>query len=354
MFENYFRGFDRPALYVGHKFRYDIYSVFDAYVEQVGQNRVNVMIAAYPAGLVLSEIREILNDIADFDFTELAVSYGFEDIVGRDKFADERSDAHVSDFLNEILIGRNEFGREGERVSYGYIVDNSVEIILFLLIGILFGKIEDMIEEIVNVYGKKFSQGRVNLVTVGIFPHFRGGIVIEPEESVNVIADHMIDIYRRVVSRHEEVISKAVIFFRENEIENTLNNAVYARFQKVGYTDAERKTVTVFQNVNFFAVIVTRFRYGNEFHIENGSEKFAERKVAVNGFDKVFDIHFAVNKVENEIYVYFVFGVEYGIEQARKLFERSERVLAVDYIGYVRSERFAEIEIADSVDKILS
>ena len=157
MFENYFRGFDRSALYVGHKFRRDIYSVFDADVEQVGQNRVNIMVAAYPAVFVLSEIGEILNDIADFDFTELAVSYGFENIVRSDEFADKGSHAHVSDFLNEIFIGRNEFVREGKNVSYGYIVDNSIEIVFLFLIGIRFRQIEDVIEKIIYVYGKKFS-----------------------------------------------------------------------------------------------------------------------------------------------------------------------------------------------------
>ena len=120
-----------------------------------------------------------------------------------------------------------------------------------------------MIEKVIDVYGKEFAERQVKIVAVCVRPYLQRYVIIEAREGVNVIADHMVDVYRRVVSRHEEVISKAVILFVEKEIENALDNAVNARFQKVGYTYTERKTVAVLQRVNLFAVIVTRFRRGH-------------------------------------------------------------------------------------------
>ena len=73
MLENYFRSFNYSALDVGHKLVRDVYSVDNAYVEQVGQDRENILAAAYPAVSVLCEVGKILDDIADFDYAELAV-----------------------------------------------------------------------------------------------------------------------------------------------------------------------------------------------------------------------------------------------------------------------------------------
>ena len=207
-----FRGFDYSALDVACKLRNDIDCVFHADIEQVGQNRVNIVVAAYPAVFVLSEGCEILNDIARFDFAEFAVSDRFEDIFRRNKFADKRGYADIADFLNKIFIVGNEIVRERKRIFNGDIVYQAVEIILFFFIGVRSRYIEDMIENIENVCGNKFSERRVNLFAFGVLPFSRSRVVIEVKECINIIPDHMIDVYRRVVSRSEEVISKALSF----------------------------------------------------------------------------------------------------------------------------------------------